>query len=145
MRASDLTTSFLERYGAALSEGDLDTVAACWEVPAFVVSDHGVIPVQNEDDIRNFFRSAVESYRSQGLDSVRSIASGAEWLTPRIVSLDVRWSALDRDGAERHQEHSNYLLRIDDAGEPRIRVAVTIMDPEDEEDLVRPPAWAEGL
>lgn len=36
---------FLERYGLALSEGDLTTIVACWDAPALVLSDQGVQPV----------------------------------------------------------------------------------------------------
>jgi hypothetical protein len=36
---------FLERYGRAVSAGDLQKIAACWEVPALVLGDQEAVAV----------------------------------------------------------------------------------------------------
>jgi len=43
----------------------------------------------------------------------------------RIAAVDVRWPAFDRAGVEKFSEHSYYILRLGDDGQPRIRAAIT--------------------
>lgn len=124
MDLTSLVEDFLERYARALSSGDLDGVVACWEVPALVLSDEGAIAVGEGEEVRRFFASAVEWYRTEGLASTRPTAVEVTELSPRVAGVDVEWSALDADGVERLREGSHYLLRLDDSGRPRIRVTV---------------------
>jgi hypothetical protein len=55
---------FLERYGVALSAGDLPGIANVWDVPALVLSDDGAIPVAGKEEVEKFFGQATETYRS---------------------------------------------------------------------------------
>jgi hypothetical protein len=49
-----------------------------------------------------------------------------EALGQQLVSVDVRWSALDASGAEKGSERSRYVLSIAEDGLPRIRVAISV-------------------
>jgi hypothetical protein len=115
---------FLERYGRALSDGDLPGISACWEVPALVLSDQGVVGVSAAAEIEEFFGQAVAWYRSQGLVSTRPLIERLEPMGEKVASVDVRWSALDAAGEERSSERSRYITLLGDDGEPRIRVAL---------------------
>jgi hypothetical protein len=122
----DRIHAFLERYGAAIGSGDLDGAAACWAVPALVLADEGAIPVESRDEIEAFFGQAVAAYRSKGLVETRPEIERIEALSDRLISVDVRWPAFDASGAERASERSRYILRLDDAGEAQIQVALTL-------------------
>ena len=117
---------FLERYGASLSGGDYKDVAACWETPALVVDDSGTIPVAKASEIEGFFGQASKAYHAQGIVATRPEIVRLEPTTDRIVTVDVRWINLDSEGGEKGSETSRYVLRADDEGKPRIRVAMTI-------------------
>jgi hypothetical protein len=125
MQDKPAVEGFLQRYGTALSSGDLDGIASCWEVPALVLSDQGAIAVDTEKQIREFFGAAVKMYQQQGLESTYPLAVNVTELSPRVLSVDVTWSVLDVGGKETLREHSQYLLRLDDAGQPRIRAAIS--------------------
>jgi ketosteroid isomerase-like protein len=118
--------AFIARYGDALSAGDVATIAASWDIPALVVSDEGAIAVSTAAEIEGFFRQAIQWYRAEGLVSTRGEIVHTEPMSPRLITADVRWPAYDATGAERHAERTRYLLRLDDQGELRIRVAVTL-------------------
>lgn len=118
--------NFLERYGEALGAGNLPAVAACWEVPAMVLSDQGARPVLELAEVEQFFAGAVEWYRSQGLVATRPQLLHVQALGQRLISTDVRWSTLNAAGLEVASETSRYLLILGDDGLPRIRVAISI-------------------
>jgi hypothetical protein len=122
----DRIQAFLERYGAAIGSGDLDTAAAGWAVPALVLADEGAIPIESRDEIEAFFGQAIASYRIEGLVETRPEIERIDVLSDRLVSVDVRWPAFDVTGAERSSERSRYVLRFDAAGDPQIQVAVTL-------------------
>ena len=122
----EVVRSFLERYGAALGAGDLPAVAACWEIPALVLSDQGAHPVAELAEVEQFFGGAVEWYRSQGLVATRPQLLNVQALGQRLVSTDVRWSTLNSAGLEVASEISRYILSLGDDGLPRIRVAISI-------------------
>jgi hypothetical protein len=121
----DQITRFLEVLGRAISGGDVAAIARCWDVPALVLADEGVIAVSTSEEVERFFTQAQAWYRSQGLVATRPLLQQVQRLTERIAAVDVRWSTLDEAGAERTSETSHYLLRLADDGQPRIRVALT--------------------
>jgi hypothetical protein len=46
---------FLERLGSAVSSGDIQAIADCWDVPALVLADQGVRAVTAREEIAAFF------------------------------------------------------------------------------------------
>jgi ketosteroid isomerase-like protein len=116
---------FLDRYATALSAGDGKAIAALWEMPALVVDDHGVIPVGKAEEVEQFFTAAHADYNQRGITSTRAEIVRLEWPTDRIAQVDVRWIMLDASGHERGDESTTYTLRRDDAGNLRLRCAVT--------------------
>lgn len=122
---ADTIRSFLERYGAALSAGDLDGVADCWALPALVVSDDGAVEVTDTEQIRTFFGQAVAWYRSRGIVATRPQIERTEPLSDRLVSVDARWPTFDADGSEVSSERSRYVLRVVDDGSLGIHAAIT--------------------
>jgi len=121
-----MVTSFLQRYGEALSAGDLPTIVSCWEIPAFVLSDPGARAVTEAAQVEQFFAEAVASYRAQGLVSTTPELLQIEPLGQRIASVDVRWSARDVNGAVQSTEHSRYILRLRADGSLRVQVAMSL-------------------
>lgn len=118
---------YLERYGRALSEGDLAAIAACWDVPAFVLSDQGVQPVSAAAEIEAFFGGAVEYYRSQGLVATRPEEVRIQPLGQRVAAVDVVWSAQNAAGETVSTERAHYIVRLGEDGVPRVRVAVAVL------------------
>jgi hypothetical protein len=117
--------AFLERYGQAISTGDLSTLVKCWTVPALVLSDQGTIAVSDLSDVERFFSQAVEAYHAQGLMSTRPDVQRIEPLSETLTAVDVRWPSFDAAGAEQASERSHYILSRGDDGQPHIRVALT--------------------
>jgi hypothetical protein len=117
--------SFLERYGQAISTGDLKSVVQCWTVPALVLSDQGAIAVSDLAEVERFFSQAVQAYHAQGLMSTRPDFQRFEQLSETLTAVDVRWPSFDASGAEKSSELSHYILTRGDDHQLHIRVALT--------------------
>ena len=125
MAKDDELRAFFEEYGRALSRCDLPAIAAAWEVPALVLADQGSIAVESTEQIETFFSTAIQQYRDQGIVSTTPDIARVEWLSELVAEVRVRWlrwAAEERRGAELSQ----YLVRLDGARQPRIRVALML-------------------
>ena len=115
---------FFERYGQALSSGDLQVIVACWGIPSFFLSDHSVHLVGAPPEIKAFFSNAFDQYSAQELMTTHPEVIQMEQLSRHTVSVDVRWSNRDGEGVERSSESWRYTLRVRDDEEPRIHIAI---------------------
>lgn len=121
---TEKVAEFLDGFARALTAGDTDFLAAIWETPAFVVGDAGVHDVGSAEEVEAFFRGAKAQYNARGITDTRPDILRLEWITGRIAVVKVRWPYLDAKGAEVGEETSTYILRTDEAGALKIRVAV---------------------
>ena len=74
-----------------------------------------------------FPEHAIGAYRSRGMASTRPALQQMEKLSEKIVAVDVRLPSFDNTGKEKASERSHYIMQFE-AGEPRIRVALTRAD-----------------
>jgi hypothetical protein len=119
-----IVESFLDRMAHALTTGDTQTVASMWETPALVIGDEEVRAINSPEEIEKFFAGAKDQYNAQGVTDTRPDVGRLDWVTDRIVIVEVRWPYLDQRGNEVGEESSTYTLRRDGAGDLRLRVAV---------------------
>lgn len=120
----DEVTEFFERYSRALIEGDALTIADCWEAPAFVVSDQGAHAVSSRDEVEKFFSGARDQYNDRGVTGTRAEITEVDWASDLIALVTVRWPLLDESGKELGDESTTYVVRRDDHGNLRLRVAI---------------------
>jgi ketosteroid isomerase-like protein len=111
--------AFFVRYGEAVSAGDLGAISACYAVPAIVLSDEGAIPIASREEVEAAFDGAAQAYHARGMVAAKSTVLGAEALTGKLVSADVRWDYVDEEGRSVERNGYRYVLRMEDAG-PRI-------------------------
>jgi hypothetical protein len=121
----DQINTSLQRYGQALSAGDLAGIASCWEVPALVLADDGAVAVSDTSQLRSFFAQVIGWYRSRGLLATRPELERAVALTERLTLVEVRWPSFDQAGIQQSSERSHYILRLGNDGQHRIQAAVT--------------------
>lgn len=115
---------FLDRLCRALTHGDVAKIVSCWDVPAYVLSDDGVHAVNSTEEVAQFFGGAKEQCNTRGVTETRPIIERQQWLTDKIVSVDVRWPWIGANGEDKGEERSSYTLRVDEHGHLRLHVAV---------------------
>jgi hypothetical protein len=115
---------FLDLFGSLVTAGNGAAIAKLWETPAYVLGDTMAMPITEPDEVAKFFGAARPEYNERGITDTRAEIQRETWLTDRIVSVEVRWPYLDAQGDEHGHETSTYVLRIDDEGDLRLRVAL---------------------
>lgn len=119
----------LERFARAFTSGNGWSAAQCWDVPALIVADIGVRSIASLQEIQTFYSDAMQQYRDMGVADTRPEVQRTDWLTDRLVLVQVRWPYLDAAGeATGASETGSYIVRFNEQGEPRITVAV-VMNP----------------
>jgi hypothetical protein len=118
-----LLSDFFDRYGAALTSGDVAAVAGCYALPGMVVADSYSFTFTSPAAVALSFLGAAPAYREQ-----RIVAANAQFLDVRqlsdaLVVVEVEWEYLDSDGRTVSGEHFHYLIRTDTSG-PRITTVV---------------------
>jgi len=103
--------AFFERYGSALTTGDLDAIALCYSYPSLVVTDTASRSLACPEEVIAAFGGADEMDEAVGLthavasiQTIDSPASGIAWVT-------VRWSYRDCSDEEKFADAYRYLLR----------------------------------
>jgi len=121
---TDQISQLLEQLGQALSAGDLHKAAACWGVPALVLSDEAAMAVSDRSEIEEFFSQAADWYHLQGIVSTRPEIERVDSLSEKLASVDVRWPSFDASGKEKSSERSHYVVQLAEDGQLYIRVAL---------------------
>ena len=109
----DSIRTMLQRFARAFTTGDGKGAAACWEVPALVVSDEGSRAVATLDEVAAFFGGAQEQYHAQGVTGTRPDVRRIDWHTDALASVTVQWPYLDAQGKDvGRAESSVYVVRM---------------------------------
>lgn len=132
-RPDDEVAALLDRMARASTTGDVDELAAMWDLPALVVHDDGVVAVSSRDEVRTFFAGAKDQYSARspsggpmrpGIVDTWPDVVDLEQPSARIVVVRVRWPHVDEDGDVVGAESATYTLRRDDDGALKIRVVL---------------------
>lgn len=116
-------TDFFDRYGSALTSGDVSAVAACYALPGMVVSDSYSFTFASPAAVALSFLGAASSYREQHIVAAHAQLRDVQRLSPALALVAVEWEYLDSLGEAVPGESYSYLIRVD-AGGPRITTVI---------------------
>ena len=120
---SDLLTDFFDRYGAALTTGDVPAVAACYALPGMVVSDSCSFTFTTPAAVALSFLGAAPAYREHQIVAAHAQLQDVQALSDALAMVAVEWEYLDSSGNAVPGERYRYLLRADADG-PRITTVI---------------------
>jgi hypothetical protein len=115
---------YMDRYARALTDGDGETVASMWEVPALVVGEEQALTITELQQVKDFFGGAKPTYNERGIFGTRAELLDVDRISDNLVNCLVRWAHLDANEAEVGEESSNYTLRRGSDGQLKMRVVV---------------------
>ena len=118
-----LLSDFFDRYGAALTSGDVAAVAGCYALPGMVVADSYSFTFASPAAVALSFLGAAPAYREQQIVAANAQFLDVRRLSAALVMAEVEWEYLDSDGQALSGERFHYLLRTDTSG-PRITTVV---------------------
>jgi hypothetical protein len=116
-------TDFFDRYGAALTSGDVAGVAGCYALPGMVVSDSYSFTFASPAAVALSFLGAAPAYREQHIVAAHAQLRDVQLLSVALAMVAVEWEYLDSLGNAVPGESFRYLIRVDASG-PRITTVI---------------------
>ncbi|WFE47434.1 hypothetical protein [Verrucosispora sp. WMMD1129] len=112
----DLLTDFFERYGVALTAGDLPAIAGCYALPGLVVADTYSFSFNSPAAVALSFVGAAPDYAERELVAAHADIEQVQQISALLVEVAVRWEFLDSQGRQVPGERYRYLLRSTEEG-----------------------------
>ncbi|MCL7455815.1 hypothetical protein [Micromonospora echinofusca] len=119
MRAStdlDTLTDFFDRYGVALTTGDVAAIAACYALPGMVVADTYSFSFTSPAAVALSFVGAAPDYHERELVAAHAAIEDVQPMSALLTMVAVEWEFLDSRGRRVPGERYRYLLRSTDDG-----------------------------
>lgn len=116
-------TDFFDRYGSALTRGDVAAIAGCYALPGMVVSDSYSFTFASPAAVALSFLGAAPAYREQQIVAAHAQLRDVQRLSTALAMVAVDWEYLDSLGNAVPGESYRYLIRVD-AGGPRITTVI---------------------
>jgi hypothetical protein len=112
----DELTDFFDRYGAALTMGDVAGIAGCYTLPGMVVSGSYSFTFTSPAAVALSFLGAAPSYREQRIVAAHAQISDVQQLGSALAMVAVTWEYLDATGCAVPGDSYRYLVRLEPAG-----------------------------
>ena len=116
-------TDFFDRYGSALTRGDVSAVANCYALPGMVVADSYSFTFASPAAVALSFLGAAPAYREQQIVAAHAQLRDVQQLSDALAMVAVEWEYLDSRGDAVPGERYRYLIRSDADG-PRITTVI---------------------
>jgi hypothetical protein len=120
----DDLTDFFDRYGTALTRGDVSAIAGCYALPGMVVADSYSFTFASPAAVALSFLGAAPAYREQQIVAAHAQLHDVQRLSPALAMVAVQWEYLDSRGDAVPGESYRYLLRSEADG-PRITTVIS--------------------
>jgi hypothetical protein len=117
-------TDFFDRYGSALTRGDVSAVANCYALPGMVVANTYSFTFASPAAVALSFLGAAPAYREQQIVAAHAQILDVQRLSDAIAMVAVEWEYLDSTGNAVPGESYRYLVRADAEG-PRITTVIS--------------------
>ncbi|MBY8872570.1 hypothetical protein K7640_12070 [Micromonospora sp. PLK6-60] len=114
MKAStdlDTLTEFFDRYGVALTTGDVAAVAGCYALPGLVVADSYSFSFASPAAVALSFVGAAPDYQERELVAAHALIEDVQPMSGALTMVAVEWEFLDSQGRAVPGERYRYLLR----------------------------------
>jgi hypothetical protein len=116
-------SEFFDRYGTALTSGDVAAVANCYALPGMVVADAYSFTFASPAAVALSFLGAAPSYDEQQIVAAHAQLLDVQALSPVLSLVSVEWEYLDSRGNAVPGQSYRYLLRLGIDG-PRITTVI---------------------
>jgi hypothetical protein len=118
-------TDFFDRYGSALTCGDIAAVASCYALPGMVVADSYSFTFATPAAVALSFLGAASGYHDQQIVAANAQLRDVQPMSEALMLVLVEWEYLDSAGNAVPGETYRYLLRTGATG-PRITAVIAV-------------------
>ncbi|ROO60996.1 hypothetical protein EDC02_2918 [Micromonospora sp. Llam0] len=122
----DTLAGFFDRYGAAITAGDVPGIADCFASPAMVVADAYSFAFSSPAAVALSFVGAAPDYAQRRIVASHARFHRVQQVSAALVAVEVEWEYLDAYGRSVPGQRFHYLLRL---GRDAVRICtVTPLD-----------------
>ncbi|WCN79790.1 hypothetical protein [Micromonospora sp. LH3U1] len=112
----DTLADFFDRYGVALTSGDVPAIAGCYALPGLVVADTYSFSFSSPAAVALSFVGAAPDYQDRELIAAHARIEDVQPVSALLTMVAVEWEFLDSRGQAVPGERYRYLLRTSDDG-----------------------------
>ncbi len=108
------STDLLVKYYDAISKGDLDKIAECFDFPNKLISLYGVVNINSKDDLKKTYFDIFETWKGQGISNKIGYDRNelrVSSIQDNIVFTHAKLTNYDLDGNYSQEWNCNYILR----------------------------------
>ena len=98
------SSDLLVRYYDALSDGNLEIICECFEIPSKIISLYGVVNINSKDDILKTYSDLINSWKEQNISSkvgydrdaflVSNIQKNVDLVKTKLTNFDLEGKPL---------------------------------------------------
>jgi len=111
-----MLADFFDRYGVALTTGDVPAIAGCYALPGLVVADTYSFSFTSPVAVALSFVGAAPDYQERQLVAAHAAIEDVQPVSALLTLVAVEWEFLDSQGRAVRGERYRYLLRNTDDG-----------------------------
>jgi hypothetical protein len=112
----DVLSDFFDRYGSALTAGDVPAIAGCYALPGSVVADAYTFTFSSPASVALSFIGAAPDYQDRELIAAHAKIDDVQRLSQALSMVTVEWEFLDSGGHCVPGERYVYLVRTSQDG-----------------------------
>ncbi|SCF07129.1 hypothetical protein GA0074696_2545 [Micromonospora purpureochromogenes] len=112
----DTLTDFFDRYGVALTAGDVPALAGCYALPGLVVADTYSFSFSTLAAVALSFVGAAPDYQERELVAANALIEDVQPVSALLTMVAVEWEFLDSQGRAVPGQRYRYLLRTTEDG-----------------------------
>jgi hypothetical protein len=107
----DTLADFFDRYGVALTSGDVPAIAGCYALPGLVVADTYSFSFTSPAAVALSFVGAAPDYQDRELVAAHARIEDVQPVSALLTMVTVEWEFLDSQGCAVPGERYRYVLR----------------------------------
>ena len=98
------SSDLLVRYYDALSDGNLEIICECFDIPSKIISLYGVVNINSKDDILKTYSDLINSWKKQNISSkvgydkdaflVSNIQKNVDLVKTKLTNFDLEGKLL---------------------------------------------------
>ncbi|MFF4875610.1 hypothetical protein [Micromonospora sp. NPDC000668] len=112
----DTLADFFDRYGVALTCGDVPAIVRCYALPGLVVADTYSFSFTSPAAVALSFVGAAPDYQDRELVAAHARIGDVQPVSALLTMVAVEWEFLDSQGLAVAGERYRYLLRTTGEG-----------------------------
>ena len=108
------SSDLLVRYYDALSDGNLEIICECFDIPSKIISLYGIVNINSKDDILKAYSDLIKSWKEQNISSMVGYDTDSFLVSNIQDNIDLvktKLTNFDLEGKPLQEWNCTYVIR----------------------------------